>query len=302
MITTPQFTVLNNRGLLALKGPDRVNFLQGLVSNNVEKVTTSRAIYAALLTPQGKYLYDFFIFEIDNYLVLDCERDRLNDLKKRLLLYKLRANITLEDQSDKMTVLALTGDTSIIEHKLPKSPGEAIAFEGRLLYTDPRLAEIGWRCILPSSNAKDILLSAGFSPAKKHFYDSMRLKLGLPDGSRDLIIEKSILLEAGFSELNGIDWKKGCFIGQELTARTKYRGLIKKRLMPVSFNGPPPELGARIFSGDKDVGEIRSCLATDHGGIGLGLIRLEALESPASLISNGVKVTSSRPHWMLDEL
>jgi folate-binding protein YgfZ len=302
MKQSPKFILLKNRGLLVITGPDRVEFLQGLVSNDVRKVTTDRAIYAALLNPQGKYLYDFFIFGTDDSLILDCELDRMEGLKKRLSLYKLRANITLEDKSDNMTVSAIIDEKGMVEDALPVELGKVKTFGDGLVYRDPRLPDIGWRCVLPSSDSKNILVTSGFSPAKPFIYDSLRINLGLPDGSRDLIIEKSILLESGFSELNGVDWNKGCFIGQELTARTKYRGLIKKRLMPVIFNGQPPESGTAIFSDNKGAGEIRSSLATDIGGIGLALIRLEALARSTVLLAAGVTLSPSRPYWMLDEL
>jgi len=298
----PQFIQLKNRGLLFITGPDKVKYLQGLVSNDVEKVTRDKSVYAALLNPQGKFLYDFFIFEYGNSLILDCERDQLEGLQKRLFLYKLRADVTLADQSEKWQVSALIGDTDTLKQKFPRDLGSVIAYGDGLICADPRLAEIGWRCIMPISDSKKILVKLGFSQAKPCVYDNLRLKLGLPDGNRDLIFEKSILLESGFSELNGVDWNKGCFIGQELTARTKYRGLIKKRLIPVSFNGPPPEAGTPIYSKDKNAGEVRSSLANDFGGIGLALIRLEALSNSADLLSEGVTVTPSRPHWMLDEL
>mgnify|MGYP006087768129 CR=1 FL=1 len=302
MKPSPQFIHLKNRGLLVITGPDRVEFLQGLVSNDVQKVSKDNAIYAALLNPQGKYLYDFFIFEKDDSLILDCELDRIEGLKKRLSLYKLRANVTLEDQTDTMTVSAIIGEKNMVEYGFPINPGEAKAFGESLIFRDPRLADIGWRCIFPSSDSKNIIVTLGFSPAKPYIYESLRINFGLPDGSRDLIIEKSILLESGFSELNGVDWDKGCYIGQELTARTKYRGLIKKRLMPVIFNGHPPESGTTIFSGKKGAGEMRSSLANDIGGIGLALIRLEALESSTNLLAAGVTLTPSRPYWMLEKL
>jgi folate-binding protein YgfZ len=302
MSDIPRFTLLANRGLLAIAGPDRVSFLQGLVSNDMEKVALDRVVYAALLNPQGKFLYDFFVFGTLETLILDCELDCLEGLKKRLSLYKMRADVTLEDRTGEMTVSALIGDEELVEQELPREPGAAIAFGGGIVCRDPRLADIGWRFLLPYTETETILVAAGFSPTHASYYDRMRLCLGLPDGKRDLISEKSILLESGFSELNGVDWNKGCFIGQELTARTKYRGLIKKRLVPVSYNGPPPEPGTLILAGDKGAGEIRSSLATKDGGIGLALIRLEALASPFDLMADGVLVTPSRPHWMLDEL
>lgn len=302
MSEKPQFTLLENRGLLAVAGPDRVSFLQGLVSNDMEKVGPNRAVYAALLTPQGKYLYDFFVFETNGALMLDCERAGLENLKKRLSLYKLRADVTLEDRSGDLAVAAFFGEAALTALGLPQEPGAALAFGGGMACTDPRLVDAGGRAVLPIGKAEPALTAAGFCPAKDGEYDRLRLALGLPDGSRDLITDKSILLESGFGELNGIDWDKGCFIGQELTARTKYRGLIKKRLMPVTFNGAPPEPGTPVMVGEKNAGELRSSLATEDGGIGIALMRLEALENSTELKADGVSVTPARPDWMADTL
>jgi len=116
----------------------------------------------------------------------------------------------------------------------------------------------------------------------------------VPDGSRDLVPEKSILLEAGFDELNGVDWQKGCYVGQELTARTKYRGLIKKRLFPVRIDGPAPEPGTMVTAQGRDAGEVRS----SRDGIGLALLRLDAVEANDSLSADGAAITPLRPDWM----
>ena len=284
-----RFTVLEDRGVLSVSGRDRVSFLQGLVSNDIEKTGPGSAVYAALLTPQGKYLYDFFIVEAGeagDALLLDCEWAGLDGLKKRLSLYKLRADVTLEDRSGEWAVAAVFGSGSI----------EA-SIEGVAVFADPRLAKAGVRCILPKAEARAILEKAGLTPADKADYDRLRLSLGLPDGSRDLITDKSTLLESGFDELNGVDWDKGCYMGQELTARTKYRGLVKKRLLPVAFDGPPPEPGTLVMLGDKEAGEVRSSQMTGDGGIGLALMRLDALENPAELKAGGVAVSPSKPDW-----
>ena len=287
-----RFVVLEDRSVLSVSGRDRVSFLQGLVSNDIEKAGPGSAIYAALLTPQGKYLYDFFIVEAGeageagDALLLDCERAGLDGLKKRLSLYKLRADVTFKDRSDEWVVAAVFGNGSI----------EA-AIEGVAVFADPRLAQAGVRCILPKAEARAILEKAGLTPANEADYDRLRLTLGLPDGSRDLIAEKSTLLESGFDELNGVDWDKGCYMGQELTARTKYRGLVKKRLMPVTFDGPPPEPGTPVMLEGKEAGEVRSSQTTADGGIGLALIRLDALEHSADLKAGDVSVTPSKPDW-----
>jgi folate-binding protein YgfZ len=125
--------------------------------------------------------------------------------------------------------------------------------------------------------------------------------LGLPDGSRDLVVDKSILLESGFDELNGVDWKKGCYVGQELTARTKYRGLVKKRLVPVALDGPPPPPGTPVTLADREAGELRSAAATEDGAVGLALLRLESLaeaDKAGGMRAGGVRVTPAKAPWM----
>ena len=130
--------------------------------------------------------------------------------------------------------------------------------DGGVLLVDPRLGELGGRAILPREALRPALAAFGLAEADFADYDRHRLALGIPDGSRDLLPDKSILLEAGFDELNGVDWQKGCYVGQELTARTKYRGLIKKRLLPVRIDGPAPAPGTIVTLDGKDAGEMRS--------------------------------------------
>ena len=290
--------LLDDRGLLAVSGADRRAFLQGLISNDVDKVAGDRAIYAALLTPQGKYLHDFFVAELGETLYLDGEAARLDDLGRRLGLYKLRSKVTIAPAGPGWAVAALIGPEALAKLQLPSEPGRARAFAGGLAYVDPRLAAAGARAIVPAEGAASALEAAGFAAAPRTDYDRLRLSLGLPDGSRDLLVEKSILLENGFAELNGVDWDKGCYMRQELTARTRYRGLVKKRLMPVRIQGPAPAPGTPLLLGDKDAGEMRSA----SGDLGLALIRLEALEEAAAsgtaLTAGAARVTPIKPDWL----
>ena len=166
-----------------------------------------------------------------------------------------------------------------------------------MVYADPRLAQAGARAILPKAGGEAALRDAGFTAGDRDEYDTLRLALGLSDGSRDLIVEKSILLESNFDELHGVDWDKGCYMGQELTARTKYRGLIKKRLMPVDIDGDIPPPGTPVTLAGKDVGEIRSA----RDGKGLALLRLEQVErvlaGDGEFVSGGARLTPRKPDW-----
>jgi folate-binding protein YgfZ len=285
-----QSTVLDDRAVLAVSGPDRRTFLQGLVSNDVEKIAADRAVYAALLTAQGKYLHDFVMVEAGEEIWLDAEAARLADLKRRLSIYRLRAKVEIAERPA-LGVAAVFGDGAPAALGLPAEAGAARPFDGGVALVDPRLAELGARLILDRRHLADL---ADFAPAGFDAYDRHRLAFGVADGSRDLVPEKSILLESGFDELHGVDWQKGCYVGQELTARTKYRGLIKKRLFPVRVDGPMPQSGTVVTLDGKEAGEMRS----SRGGLGLALLRLEAVAAARPLSADAATVTPLHPDWM----
>lgn len=297
--------ILQHRGVLKVMGGDRRAFLQGIVSNDVERVTPERAVWSAFLTPQGKFLHEFFLAEQgpgeDGTLLLDCEAERAGDLLRRLKLYKLRAQVTLEPAED-LAVAALFGEGALAALGLAAEPGRARPFAGGLAFVDPRLAELGARALLPRESAGQTLAEAGFTAGTLGDYDALRIAAGVPDGSRDLEVEKSTLLESGFDELNGVDWDKGCYMGQELTARMRYRGLVKKRLVPVEIAGPVPEAGTVITRGGREAGVLRSAVAGNGAdaqtSLGLALLRLEALEGgDAPLLAGEASVTPRKPAW-----
>ena len=283
----------DQRGLVAISGDDRAAFLQGLVSNDVTRVSAERAVYAALLTPQGRFLHDFFIAAVGDTLYLDCEAQRRDDLRRRLSIYRLRSKVVLADASAEFAVALLYGTGPRERLGLNDEPGAARPWEGGVAYVDPRLPELGARTILPRARAGEILARAGLVPGNAGDYDRLRLSLGVPDGSRDLPVEKAILLENGFDELHGIDWQKGCYMGQELTARTRYRGLVRKRLLPVEVDGPLPAPGTIIAAGDKEAGEMRSGI----DGLGLALLRLEHLGDGQELRCGDSRLKPHRPAW-----
>ena len=289
------YAVLDGRGILTLGGADRREFLQGLVSNDVTRATADGAIWSGFLTPQGKYLHDFFMVEIGDVLHLDCEGgERLMDFGRRLSRYKLRSRIDL-GMAGGLAVVALWGEGTLAALGLADRPGAARPLESGAVFVDPRLPAAGARALLPKNRVAEILAPLGFAPATAEDYDRMRLGLGLPDGSRDMEVEKTVLLEAGFEALHGVDFQKGCYMGQELTARTKYRGLLKRRLMPVAIEGPAPPPGTILLLDGTEAGEMRS----SRDGLGIALIRIDRLDRAATapLTADGAIVTLRRPAW-----
>jgi tRNA-modifying protein YgfZ len=229
-MSKPFSVALPNRGLIHIEGEDRVSFLQGLVTNDVAKAAHERIVYASLLTPQGKFLHDFFIHAGDGFLLLDCEGGaRAKDLYERLLKFRLRAKVRISVEEN--------------------HPVYAV-FHSRVGLPDPRHTALGHRTF-----QKPDLEEKPFEE-----WDRLRISLCIPDGSRDLEIEKSTVQEGRIDMLNGVDFQKGCYMGQELTARIHYRGLAKKHLYTVttatSFLPPFTDLpnGGQMRSSCGDIG------------------------------------------------
>jgi hypothetical protein len=231
-------------------------------------------------------------------LLLDAERARLPDLLRRLTMYRLRAKVDLEDASGRYAVAAVLGDDVARRFELEDRPGACRPLGEGFVFIDPRLTRLGVRALLPPATLGPTLQALGFVPIEPEAYERVRITAGVPDGSRDLLTERSTLLESGFEELNGVDFAKGCFVGQELTARMKYRGLVRKRLLPVVLKGPRPEPGTIIRLGEREAGEMRSSI----DGRGLALLRLdriaEADQASTPLSAGATEVMPVKPDWV----
>jgi len=264
------YCILPNRAFLRISGDDAVPFLQGLVSNDVTKLAQQGILYAALLSPQGKFLHDFFLIAHDGAILIDCEKSRRDDLVKRLSLYKLRSKVIIEPVA--MTVAAIW-DEEI------KTSGD--------IFQDPRLPPLGYRIIGETIQRE--------YPAPFDAYEKLRLSLGVPDGSRDMIPDKTLLLECGFEALHGVDFNKGCYVGQEVTARSKFRAQLRKSLYKITGDAPLPPSGTEITAAGTPIGECRSA----SGTIGLAILRMEEVEKfPGDLRTGGVAIKASLPDWM----
>jgi folate-binding protein YgfZ len=260
--------VLESRALIAVAGDDWRAFLQGLLTQDVETIGPGEARFGALLTPQGRLLYDLFIVgrpaSHADGCWLDCEASRRAALLQRLSIYKLRAKVTLAP--DQTEVSAAWGAPPL----------------GDGWIADPRLAELGWRgyglTAAPNASEAD--------------YEGHRLEVGAP-GPADWGEDATYPLEADFDLLNGVDFQKGCFVGQETTSRMKRRGSIKRRMLPIRFEGPPPAPGAEILAGMLRAGEVLS----GADGRAMALVRLDRIEG-AALTVDGRPCGVVRPGWM----
>lgn len=262
---------LTDRAVLAITGEDARGYLQGLITNDIRKVTPEKAIFAALLSPQGKYLFEFFIIEQKGVLLLETDKARLPELIKRLSMYKLRAKVEFEERSD-LQVAASWENERITSH------------ESQLVFDDPRHPALGQRILFQ----KVIPAKAGIED-----YETHRLSLGIPEGGKELIVDRSLLLEFGYDHLNAIDFAKGCYVGQEVTARSKHRASLHKYIHCVSAETSLPPVGTPVIQNGKEIGELRS----SHGTVGLALLRIEEA-SRGNLLAAELPIRVSLPTWI----
>jgi len=291
------YTALTDRGILSVSGTDSLAFLQGIVTNDIEKVTANSAIYAAILTPQGKYLHDFFVAKSGDNFLLDCPANQLSELTKRLKMYRLRAKVDIEDRSDDYTVFAITGPNACNFAALTGIPGNATNYGDGIAFVDPRIVELGLRTIQPTASGIEFMKNAGLKVGNLETYKASQCSFGIPDGENSEFLKQAFPLEIGFDELNAISFEKGCYVGQEVTTRMKIRKLVKKRLVPVTFDGKAPAPGSAIHNQDKAAGQIFAA----NNEIGLAMIRLETLDqvlaAGSDLVVEETILRATKPTW-----
>jgi folate-binding protein YgfZ len=274
---------LEDRGVLRIAGEDATGFLQGLLTNDVEGLAVGAARYAALLSPQGKILFDFLVLRIPAdsgaTFLIDCLASQAGELAKRLGFYRLRAKVAVTDESAGHAVVAFWGDDGT------PAPG---GLAGGFVYVDPRDDRLGARAILLRAEA------AGIGAAADE-YETHRIALGVPKGGVDFAFADIFPHDANLDLLHGVDFEKGCYVGQEVVSRMRHRGGARKRIVRLNLSGPAPEPGAPVLAGEISVGALGSVAARR----GLAMVRLDRVEEAQAtgrlLTVGGVRVAIETP-------
>jgi len=261
-----------NRAFLRLAGPDATSFLNNLVTQDVTRLSQERVLYASLLTPQGKVIADMFLWGGQEEIFIELDPSRAEDVLRRLSMYKLRANVAIENVSSSLSAL-----------------WDAKGFARAA--ADPRFPDgaLGWRAIGAAFDLED---------GSGHL-DARRIALGTPDLARDAALEEVFALEALLEELHGVDFQKGCFVGQENVSRMKRRATTRKKFCPVVFEGEPPPYGAAVRAGEAEFGSIRTGLA----GRAIALLRLDrardAIAKGEELRAGDTPIRLDPPDWLI---
>jgi folate-binding protein YgfZ len=279
--------LLPDRGVVKVDGADARRFLNGLLTAEIETLAPEAARFAALLTPQGKILFDGIVAAVPaadgTALFIDCPRALAASLVERLNFYKLRAKLIIEDLSDTLGVLAVWDGTGTTEYGL--------------VYPDPRLPALGLRIMLPPHLAAAAAGDLGAALVAPEAYEAHRIALGVPRGGLDFAYGDAFPHEADMDQLNGVDFDKGCYVGQEVVSRIEHRARARSRIVPVAYDGYAPQDGVPVMAGDRAVGTMGSAAA----GRGLAMVRLDrvedALAAGTALAAGGVPIRLVKPDW-----
>jgi hypothetical protein len=280
---------LSERGIVRVTGEDGRKFLDGLLTCDMDKVAPDQPRLGALLTPQGKILFDFVVFEAPGDagggFYIDVAKAYALDLTKRLGFYKLRAKVVIEDLSDRLAVVVGWGDASMPDPEVG------------LVAPDPRLPALGWRAIVAAQDAGEF---ASVDPAAYHAH---RIALGVPDGGRDFLFNDAFPHEALMDQLHGVDFDKGCYVGQEVVSRMQHRGTARTRILPLAYvDGFTAEPGVDVTAGGKVIGKT----GTGAEGRGLAMVRVDrvadALAAGETIYAGGLPVEVRKPDWIRFEV
>ena len=282
-----QAALLPDRGVVKVSGDDSRTFLNGLFTIDVGKMTPGIARFGALLTPQGKIVADFIVFEATEEdgggFLIDCPRALAGTLVDKLTFYKLRAKVQIEDLSAALGVMAVW-------------PGKAESEYGPS-FTDPRLPELGTRIILPPDTVNEAAADLGAALVDADVYDAHRIALGIPRGGTDFSYGDAFPHEADMDQLGGVDFDKGCYVGQEVVSRVEHRNSARSRIVMMAYDDNTPDDGVSVMAGEKQLGMVGSAA----GGTALALLRIDrlgdAIAAGTPIEAGGITLRAVKPAW-----
>ena len=277
-------TELTDRGLVRISGADCIDFLQNLLTCDLKELQASGTKFGALLTPQGKLQFDFVLHRLDDSILIDMQKSILPDFVKRMDTYKLRSNVEIEDISSSHIVLGIWNTTRAIDNAIASNP-------------DPRLPDLGFRSVCLSEKVADAISDPSLAPCQLEDYHNFRIKLGVPAGDHDFQYGSVFPYDVNMDNLNGIDFAKGCYIGQEVISRMKHRSTARKRSVIVTADGPLPVAGTEIRAEGRGIGTLGSSAE----GIGIAVIRLDraksSMDSSTPMLVEDIEITIEIPKW-----
>lgn len=298
-MTAPKAVILPDRRIVVLSGADRVKFLQALVTNDIRRLAPNHPLYTGFLTGQGKLQCDFIVIAEDDRILIDIAAAQVEDFVKRLSILKLRAQVEFGEATPALAVAAVWGAEATARLGLDQeegADGKAAPVGARHAFVDPRLAALGVRLVYPADDPIEIELARhGFVSVAASDYAAHRLALGVAD-TGEIAGEICYPLEANFEMLHGVDFKKGCYVGQELTARMKLRNQLRRRVLPVTGAAPLPGVGTPVMAGSAELGRLIAA----SGTLGLALLRIDRLADAeeGAICALEVPLSVHWPSWL----
>ncbi len=286
---------LEDRGILYIHGEDVLEYIQNIITNDITKVTDSMSCFASLLTPQGKYLFDFIIVKHKKGYFFDCERKQIDQLYKQLLAYKLRSKVEILNLSNEFVVAAISKEKFLSFKNVIEENGFTTKYREDPIFLDPRNKELGGRLII---NLEKLYLSVKKlelkSAISKDYYD-FSFRLGVSQLNTDKLQNKLFGIECNFEELNGIDFKKGCYVGQENTARIKLKNKLSKKLLPIRVLDGVIKIDDQVSINKKDLGKI---LISEKYPFGLIKFKDENFDFDKKLDCGSALIKVLKPEWL----
>ena len=287
--------ILEDRGILFVNGLDAKEFLQNLVTNDINKVDNSNSCFASLLTPQGKFLFDFLIVKHKSGYFIDCEKKQADNLFKKLNIYKLRSKVEIMNLSNEFVVAAFSYEKFMSFKEAKDILGYTFKYREDPILLDPRHKKLGGRLIINLEKLYLSLKKLDLKSAEPNEYYKFSHELGIPQRDMDKLSDKLFGIECNFEELNGIDFKKGCYVGQENTSRIKLRNKLSKRLLPIQLIKGNLEEGASIFNNENEVGKV---LINNDQPFGLIKYLSDHFNHEAEFRSENATFKIKKPDWI----